>query len=185
VREFHQALFGPNEGIVAGLSATVRERFRPDGDVPEGWVYWPITAGGLGLANPLIVAGQYAESLRRRKSAPVPKERPAGWDTQANEWGAFYRSLLEPVAPVEPQDTRVMKTLVDDFIARGSTVSAGRQQGLKPYWRWVLYTYGPQILQRFGTFRFLITELVPSQLISQQRLEDTSLDGGKGEEIPF
>jgi hypothetical protein len=38
----------------------------------------------------------------------------------------------------------------------------------------VLALYGPQILQRFGTFRFLITELVPLQLIRRQRLESFS-----------
>ena len=70
-----------------------------------------------------------------------------------------------------------MKTLVDDFIQRGQKISAGKQKGLSPYWRWVLYTYGPQILQKFGTFRFLITELVPMQLIGEQRLQDSSLDG--------
>jgi hypothetical protein len=69
-----------------------------------------------------------------------------------------------------------MKTLVDDFIARGSDLSAGRQQGLTSYWRWILCTYGPQILRSFGTFRFLITELVPLQLISRQLVQDSSLD---------
>jgi hypothetical protein len=195
VRRFHQEFFGPGQGIVAGLCATIRERFRLDAaDIPEGWVYWPITAGGLGLRNPLVTAGQYAEGDHRRTKVPAPKERAAGWDTQSNAWAAFYRTFLEPVRPVEPQDTPVMKTLVDDFIARGSSISAGQQQGLSPYWRWVLYAYGPQILQRFGTFRFLITELIPLQLISQQRLEDTSLDEANrpaaeqsrsGEDIPF
>jgi hypothetical protein len=76
----------------------------------------------------------------------------------------------------EPKDTKVMKTLTDDFIQRGQTISAGKQKGLSSYWRWILYTYGPQILQKFGTFRFLIPELVPMQLIGEQRLQDSSLD---------
>jgi hypothetical protein len=57
-------------------------------------------------------------------------------------------------------------------------LSAGKQKGLSSYWRWILYLYGPQILQKFGTFRFLIPELVPMQLIGEQRLQDSSLDGG-------
>ena len=69
-----------------------------------------------------------------------------------------------------------MKTLLKDFIARGSEISAGRQSELAPYWRWILCTYGPQILRRFGTFRFLITELVPLQLIGRQLDRDSSLD---------
>ena len=70
-----------------------------------------------------------------------------------------------------------MKTLLNDFIARGSEISASQQSSLAPYWRWILCTYGPQILERFGTFRFLITELVPLQLISRQLVQDSSLDG--------
>ena len=63
-----------------------------------------------------------------------------------------------------------MKALVDDFIARGQEISGGKQQGLSDYWRWVLSVYGPEILDRFGTFRFLLTDLVPLQLIHEQLL---------------
>jgi reverse transcriptase-like protein len=182
VREFHDAFFGPDQGIVAGLCESIRERFLSgEGEptpIPESWIYWPITAGGLGLRNPVAIAGQYAESYQKRKVA-VPRNRSAGWNTHRNEWNTYYEQLLTAVEPVEPQQTKVMKTLVDDFIARGGEISSGQQQGLAPYWRWILYTYGPEILQRFGTFRFLITELVPLQLISGQLLQDTSLDGGE------
>src|SRR5262249_10250168 len=44
VREYHHAFFGPDEGILVGLCAAIRERFRPEmGDaagIPEAWVYW-------------------------------------------------------------------------------------------------------------------------------------------------
>jgi hypothetical protein len=136
-----------------------------------------LTAGGLGLQNPLVKAGQYAETHRQRKRLEPPPDRPPGWDTQENEWSEYYERLLQRLKEAEPKDTKVMKTLVDDFIQRGQKISAGKQKGLSPYWRWILYTYGPQILQKFGTFRFLIPELVPMQLIGEQRLEDSSLDG--------
>ncbi|HJT76534.1 MAG TPA: reverse transcriptase domain-containing protein, partial [Gemmataceae bacterium] len=184
VRQFHQHFFGPGKGIVAGLCEAIRERFPlGSGDastVPESWVYWPITAGGLGLRNPLVVAGQYASTDRERKPVAAPHERPAGWNQHINDWARFYAHLLQPVEPAEPKKTQVMETLVKDFIARGVEITAGRQQDLSSYWRWVLCTYGPQILQRFGTFRFLITELVPLQLISRQLVQDTSL-GDAGE----
>jgi hypothetical protein len=146
-------------------------------DIPAAWVYWPLTAGGLGLQDPLVSAGQYDEARRQRKRREPPRDRPPGWDTQDNDWAEYYRWLLEELEEAAPKDTKVMKTLVDDFIQRGQKISAGKQKGLAPYWRWVLYTYGPQILQKFGTFRFLIPELVPMQLIGDQRLQDSSLDG--------
>jgi hypothetical protein len=176
IQTFHGSFFGPSHGIVAGLGEQIRARFQADvSDIPDGWVYWPLTAGGLGLRNPLVNAGQYAEARRQRREPP--RERPPGRDTQENEWGEYYGWLLEELKEAAPKDTKVMKTLVDDFIQCGREISAGKQKGLAPYWRWVLYTYGPQILQKFGTFRFLIPELVPMQLIGDQRLQDSSLDG--------
>jgi hypothetical protein len=72
-----------------------------------------------------------------------------------------------------------MKTLVQDFINRGAEISGGKQTTLSDYWRWILCVYGPEILEKFGTFRFLITELVPLQLIHEQLLHDDSLDDAK------
>ena len=181
VLRHHHAFFGPGRGIAAELRAEIGERFQADlgddSEVAEGWLYWPITAGGLGLRNPLVVAAQYAAADRDRRPEPAPGARPADWDLRDNEWGAFYAQFLDPIEPLEPEETKVMKTLLNDFIARGSEISAGQQSGLAPYWRWILCTYGPQILHRFGTFRFLITELVPLQLISRQLVQDSSLDG--------
>ena len=180
VRHYHRDFFGPGRGIVEELCAAIRERFLPDVEedsaIPEGWIHWPITAGGLGLRNPLVVAGQYAGAYRKLRPVPAPATRTVGWELHDDEWGAFYGQFLDRVEPLEPDETKVMKTLVDDFIARGSDISAGRQSGLSSYWRWILSTYGPQILQRFGTFRFLITELVPLQLIGGQLVRDSSLD---------
>src|SRR5262249_36728469 len=99
-------------------------------------------------------------------------ERPADWQRHANDWARFYASLLPKVEPAAPEPNTVMETLVNDFISRGSQLSGGGQQGVSPYWRWVLYTYGPQILERLGTLRFLFTELVPVQLITQSELAD-------------
>jgi hypothetical protein len=69
-----------------------------------------------------------------------------------------------------------MKTMVEDFIARGKEISGGKQEGLSDYWRWVLCVYGPEILEKFGTFRFLLTDLVPLQLIHEQLIADSSLE---------
>jgi len=181
VLRYHHEFFGPGRGIAAELRGEISRRFQADleGEVPiaEAWLYWPITAGGLGLRNPLVVAAQYAVPEQERSPDPVPPERLADWDLLDNDWGKFYGQFLERIDPLEPEETQVMKTLLKDFVARGAEISGGRQVDLAPYWRWVLCTYGPQILQRFGTFRFLITELVPLQLIGRQLDRDSSLDG--------
>ena len=141
--------------------------------IPEAWLYWPVTAGGLGLRAPQVLAGQFAEAFRRdgRVDPPAGPVGP-GWDTKDYRWAQFYQSLIAPLAPAMPRETAAMKGMVADFIDRGTTISHGRQQGLSPYWRWVLSVYGPEIRQRFGTFRFLTTELVPMRLLGQ-RWHDT------------
>jgi hypothetical protein len=199
VRDFHHAFFGPGRGVTSGLRDEILQRFPPDigGDaradaIPDGWLYWPLTAGGLGLKNPLLIAGQFAQAYdsREKPVAPDASARTPDWERASNEWAAYYRRLLLALEVGEPEETRVMETLVKDFVARGAEITSGAQTDLSAYWKWVLYTYGPQILQRFGTFRFLITELVPLQLISQQRVESSSQSADGADEtgdleIPF
>jgi hypothetical protein len=84
-----------------------------------------------------------------------------------------------------------MERLVKDFIERGSEVSGHTQTQLSAYWRWVVYAYGPSLLEALGTFRFLMTELVPLQLILENRgVAGSVTDEGPpaaaaGEDLPF
>jgi hypothetical protein len=181
LRQFHREFFAPGIGIVQGLQQTIRERYLQDSrltELPESWLYWPITAGGTSLRNPLVLVGQYNEAFaeRQRKRLQAPSVRPENWQLGNEEWAKYYQDLLATIAPVPPKDTAVMKTLVQDFISRGAEISGGKQSTLSDYWRWILCVYGPEILEKFGTFRFLITELMPLQLIHDQLLHDSSLD---------
>lgn len=179
---FADDYFGPGQGIVAALCEDIVSLVGPLTDVdqqappqviPEAWLYWPITAGGLGLSNPYIMAGQYAEAVRRRRDRVAVPQRPAEatWNTRDNQWARYYKQLLEPLDPVAPADTAATKSLTQDFIARGTTISQGAQTTLTSYWRWILSVYGPEIRERFGTFRFLNTELVPLQLLGARRTD--------------
>ncbi|HEY7424663.1 MAG TPA: hypothetical protein VH682_10575, partial [Gemmataceae bacterium] len=94
--------------------------------------------------------------------------------------------------PAGPPPLTAMEQLVEDFIERGGEVSGRRQARLSPYWRWVVYTYGPSLLEALGTFRFLLTELVPLQLILENRGLAAAAEGGNdtpppsaSEDIPF
>lgn len=138
-------------------------------DIPESWLYFPITAGGLGLLQPMVEVSAYTQAYDEIELAKRPAERSENWQHKNNEWADFYRYWLREIKPVQPASTVVMETLVKDFIERGTQMSGTKQTNLRPYWRWILYIYGPQIIDRFGSFRFLITELVPLQLILQGR----------------
>lgn len=164
--------FANGRSIVALLDEMIWSKLSGldvDMELPEAWFYWPLTAGGLGLVNPWIEVASYAQAHqqeRRSKPSTLPEE---GWQRKINEWAWFYHYWLEPLQPVAPRETKMMAALVKDFIQRGAQMSGKQQNQLGKYWLWILYTYGPQILERFGSFRFLVTELVPLQLILERR----------------
>ena len=179
MRRFQSDFFAPGKSVVRGVREAIGARFSSDSKLktlPESWLYWPITAGGLSLRNLAVLAGQFNEAFsdRQKNRTAPPGNRASDWQF-GKEWNAFYAQFVTPLEPKGPKETPVMKTLLDDFIKRGSEVSAGKQKTLSEYWRWVLAVYGPEILEKFGTFRFLITDLVPLQLIHERLLNDSSL----------
>jgi hypothetical protein len=108
-------------------------------------------------------------------------------DEEINEatgelWEQLYQEVLPEIRPEGPPPLPALEQLVEDFIRRGGEVSGKKQKSLSPYWRWVVYTYGPSLLEALGTFRFLITELVPLQLILESRgaVGDELEGGGAG-----
>ncbi|HEU5345713.1 MAG TPA: reverse transcriptase domain-containing protein [Ktedonobacterales bacterium] len=177
---------GSGDDAVATLRAMIRERFvgaEVTADPPEAWLYWPVTAGGLGLRQAQLSAASYAEAFARRAPTAVPDERPDDWQRRNNPWARFYSSLLTPVRPVAPAPNAMMETLVNDFIRRGAELSSGQQKTLSPYWRWILYLYGPRILESFGTFRFLFSELVPLQILTSRQATDGGADEADESEL--
>lgn len=154
--------------MVAYIGDLIHQRLNNSVSLPEGWFHWPITAGGLGIQQPLIIAHSYQQAWQATTAPSVPTERLAWWQQNDNPWGKFYRHWLQKLAAIEPEANSVLTSLTDDFIARGGEVRNGEQHGLSAYWRWVLALYGPQILERCGSFRFLFTELVPLQLIARK-----------------
>jgi hypothetical protein len=185
VRRFHYSLAASGMDIVQSIREAIRTRFMNNAQarLPEGWVYWPITAGGLGLRQIMLIAASYAESFAQRDLLPAPTERAVDWQLRNNDWARYYDSFLNEVKQTAPAPNKVMETLVSDFISRGAGLSHGKQKTLSVYWRWILYIYGPQILDAFGTFRFLFSELVPLNLILDRSLQGD--EGDEAEEVDF
>jgi hypothetical protein len=174
IAQFHHQ-FANGRSITAYLAETIRANLPEAGnadELPEAWFYWPLSAGGLGLLQPNITTASYAQAYRQQEKQQVKlaaEELPDDWQHKNNQWLRFYRHWLQEIHPANPHSTQLMESFTKDFIQRGSQMSGQKQQTLSSYWRWVLYTYGPQIIERFGSFRFLITELVPLQFILERR----------------
>ncbi len=154
---------------------------------PDALYYLPITAGGFGILNPSCLLAGKENSYKEAEYPNFPefkalKKKAKNMQELSKEKNdiptlthfyllSFFRSLLgRSVEEEAPKDTVVMKSLMNDFIDRGSEVTGRDQKGLSIYWKWVLYTYGSQILADFGTFRFIETELVPLQVVLHRTL---------------
>jgi hypothetical protein len=180
-------LFAPKHGIVDELQDRLRTCFRDERlqqrGLPEALLYWPVTAGGLGLLQPLLLVAAHEKGRPLRPEPPShPPAGSEGW-LQASAWTTFYvNGLVVPVEPAEPATTPMLKTLLQDFIARGGEVAGRKQTRLRPYWQWIVTTYGPPLLEAVGTFRFLLTELVPLGLVFAESGSD---DSEEDEDIPF
>jgi hypothetical protein len=118
------------------------------GGLPEALFYWPITAGGLGLTHPFIPI-RALQPAQSPAEPPVPASRSGDWQSQG-AWGNFYRSLFVTLKLREPVSTPGLESLLNDFIQRGSEVGGRQQKGLSAYWKWVVYTYGPALLESWA-----------------------------------
>jgi hypothetical protein len=245
LNRLHEGLFGPGDGLVEEVGRRLRDCFADarlkERGLPHALLYWPITAGGLALAHPLLHVASYLDGHKKwkeprppvrdevashlwrrrqdaRRSPLTPQERlqltthldeplatqargqvesylqvrEKGVDEDlpddeeidvalAQAWARFYSASVDVTTPSGPPELAAMERLVKDFIERGSEVSGRGQASLSPYWRWVVYTYGPSLLEALGTFRFLLTELVPLQLILENR--GLAAPAAEGEQI--
>ncbi len=176
---FDQHFFSDDVGIAQGILQTISARFSGQAiELCESWLAWPITAGGLSLRLANVLGGQYqlAYEKRRQQRKKVPDSRPENWQNGKNEWSEFYEDQLTTLEPAECGESAAMKSMVQSFIARGKQISGGEQEGLSQYWRWVLSIHGPAILDLFGTFEFLLTDLVPLQLIKEKLMQEDAED---------
>jgi hypothetical protein len=236
MQRLHDHLFGAAGGVVAEIRRRIGSLFddatlSPAG-IPEALLYWPVTAGGLGLVHPLFLVATYITSDSPEPKVPVPTVRSvveqffrnygsrltpeesatlpdtvalqaprrqelralieaspndprlftqAGLDAAtAQGWADFYDECVVQIPESGPRPMPAMEALVEDLIRRGSEVSGRVQLELTPYWRWIVYTYGPAVREALGTFRFLLTELVPMSVIVESR--GGTLGGSLGSE---
>ena len=191
----HQNL-SQGKSIVQVLRDAIQERFSLSQqevlELPDAWFYWPVTAGGLGLGHfPLLMSTIKNSSLESVKvpslSTEVEPREKADYKKffedesfseekleyfrlhTSYELGSYYQSILHPRDAKRPTDSTRLKEMVQKFKKRSSEVSGSSINELTFYWQWILNTYAPDLLDRFGSFSFLNTELVPLHFFFEQR----------------
>ncbi len=190
-----QALTHFERGVLgeAGALEWCRARLAPDARdaLTEALLHWPITAGGLGLAHAHVDVARFERQWQGRQIVPAPEKRAPSCEVRETDWGRFFAQWSNELVDVRVDASPQMEALITDFIQRGSEVGGRHQSNLSSYWRTIVQMYGPDILERFGTFRFLLTELVPLRLITHgdASLSDlgpaSSNDHDTYDDIPF
>ncbi|MCA9617758.1 MAG: hypothetical protein KC731_01980 [Myxococcales bacterium] len=138
--------------------------------LPDAWLYWPLTAGGLGLSYPPadLVPLRLARDAKERSRGdvdgaprlPEPVEHPE----RDADWGKWAASQLEPLEATVPVETPAAADELKRFVERGTRLGRPATE-LAGYWRWVLHTLGPDIVEAYGSYDFVATDLIPVQLI--------------------
>lgn len=170
-------------GITAMLKYELRHRFL-DGagaTIPTGWLHWPISAGGLGLPYPPaeIVPLTLGAATQAEPEMPDPS---VGLADPA--WGTWYAQRLVPLAPVLPAASPMVDAFVGQFLQRGARL--GQVGGeLSPYWRWVLTTFGPDVVDAYGSIDFVATDLVPVGLIRESLGRRRTKVQPASDDVPF
>lgn len=65
----------------------------------------------------------------------------------------------------EPPHSTEFRNLISKFCERGTSMRERRQTNLSPYWKWIVFNYGDQVLEAFGSLEFAAAGAVPLHLI--------------------
>lgn len=193
------ALTGGN--VIEHLRAKLSTRFAVS-DIPDGFFFFPIELGGLGLISPLIsLFGVYKRSLQDPMTpiAEALEIEEANYERAKEDWdtGTTVRSSLrkedfmsleEYTKYVEETSAplcRAYRNLMDvpsqtwvEFTP--NVVSARRSLGelkSESYDAWVMQLRGPEIIRRYGGLAMGDQRLLPIGLVDMLRSEKIRWQG--------
>lgn len=169
VTELARRLGSVTEEALASLRARV-ERLAPGASVPRATFFWPRTAGGLGM---FCVASQLVAlwSAPAKPTFPLP---PHDEDEDMGAWTHAVNSLTQRPQPRRPSMSSALEARIVDFVRRGDELrgETTREKDIDDlvhrlhfYWQWVVALHGPELLERFGTFRFVEAARIPLGLL--------------------
>ena len=76
LHRMHEQLFGPGHGLVAEVDRRLKDCFADarlkERGLPHALIYWPITAGGLALAHPLLQVASFLDGHKKWTNPKPP-----------------------------------------------------------------------------------------------------------------
>eukprot|EP00382_Lankesteria_abbotti_P002383 CAMPEP_0113847850 /NCGR_PEP_ID=MMETSP0372-20130328/2116_1 /TAXON_ID=340204 /ORGANISM="Lankesteria abbotti" /LENGTH=276 /DNA_ID=CAMNT_0000817199 /DNA_START=264 /DNA_END=1091 /DNA_ORIENTATION=- /assembly_acc=CAM_ASM_000359 len=143
---------GARRGVVDLIRNLIHSRFQISlSSIVEAWYYWPLTAGGLSLENPVLNAMSVLFGMRvykkEVKGLCTPTSVP--WDALANVSCLFADEQ-------HPQHAKLVNSWSEEFNERRRELFGDDDnEDIRPYWKWMISTYGEQIRSTFSMFNFL------------------------------
>jgi hypothetical protein len=107
--------------VTEHLRAMLKERFGTDDSVPDGFFYYPIEAGGLGLRNPLINAFMTYNDTAHDPAKLIDRafeDEREGYERAKERWeSGEHRSKEAHYAPVAREDTETENEVSEAFMS--------------------------------------------------------------------
>ena len=200
-------LFASTGGSVTStLKQMISERFGVK-DIPEGYLYFPMSKGGLDLKSPFIdlylIRDEFLETpdctmdlfLKSEEAVYNAKKKAYenngmlcmsntnGVDTNKQLSGAEFMSLAEFIRyreqnSLEFQTAYIQLTLQpEEFVIESSNQLPELSSSVSPYEDWVIQLYAPDMLARFGSLNIVEKGLLPTGMVRILRESRFEWDG--------
>lgn len=191
LERIQRSIFSDNS-VVEYLKNTMKERFGIE-DIPDGYLYFPASLGGLELHNPFIGLVQLRDSVYEQPESALDEFI----DAEKEE----YHEAKQKFEMGQVYHHPTMENLGDDFMSfdefkqyreefashyegnlhsvfeellqqpTAETVDVvqqlkGNQSLTGDYWQWVSHLYGPDMIERFGGLNIVDAGLLPIGMVN-------------------
>jgi hypothetical protein len=199
LNRIERQVFSATEGTVNGikcdnvtdyLRAVIEKRFNVRG-LPDGFFYFPIELGGLGLHNPFIAFLGMREDIRQTPKRRLQKafiDEEANYLVEKEKYEKMiYRSRpaisLEEYMEYPEMHSRALLSAYEDLLRTPDEIHVNRSPGFRvselwlddqkdgaicnnwykmsPYWKWVAELYHTGMVQKYGGLAAVERKFMP------------------------
>ncbi|KAF8631029.1 hypothetical protein AX15_002640 [Amanita polypyramis BW_CC] len=191
-----------NTSTVGYLRGIIEKKFGVS-DLPEGYFYFPITTGGLGLKNPFVELCSIWRPKKDEKEPKLPfdeqeEEDEDSYETYKNNWEKAHRkepfvSYAEylshrgtwlPVWGTRYQTAMTPRARED--VNETPVIAGAIKSSNSEYWsrwsklsvedQWLVALYGEQLVDKFGGLDVVDADLIPLGMVELFKRSRIQLD---------
>ncbi|PMD65044.1 uncharacterized protein K444DRAFT_640724 [Hyaloscypha bicolor E] len=181
-------LFASTGGSVTStLKNMISERFEVD-DIPEGYLYFPMSMGGLDLKSPFVNLYLIRDTIMKKPDAALDQffldEEKEYRVAKANfergnsfldsesfmTFEEFTRYREQTSKHLYTAYSKLIEEPVEDEVTVTTDVANENTRGrMNSYNRWIIQLYAPDMMSRFGGLNVVEKGLLPTGMVSMFR----------------